>query len=161
MDERNCCLNAYLWLLTKILYLKVYYDLWATFHQFIDLTSNCNYVKSRNPYSMVSFRNSSGSNLELISRTDPNKIWHFCVLFIGSAGFELKWQKTWSDICILVTGTRTKAELLKLNRTQFSSLGIFDSKKVWNLKNEDHFYYIGFKSCILGGLIFFEIQHFY
>ena len=51
-----------------------------------------------------------------------------------------------------------KAELLQLNRTQFPSLGIFISKKVGNRKNYDHFYYISFKSCILGGLIFFKIQ---
>ena len=55
----------------------------------------------------------------------------------------------------------TKAELLLLNRTQFSYLGIFVSKKVGNQKNQDHFYYISFKICILGGLSFFEIQLFY
>ena len=32
-------------------------------------------------------------------------------------------------------GYKTKAELLQLNRTQFSSLGIFISKKVGNCKN--------------------------
>ena len=49
-----------------------------------------------------------------------------------------------------------KAELLQLNRTQFSSLGIFISKKVGNRKN-----YIGYESCILGGLSFFDFQLFY
>ena len=48
----------------------------------------------------------------------------------------------------------TKAELLQLDRTQFSSLGIFISKKVGNRK-------ISFKSCILGGLSFFDFQLFY
>ena len=52
-----------------------------------------------------------------------------------------------------------KAELQQLNRTQFPSLGIFVSKKVGNRKNYDHFYFISFKSCILGGgLGFFKIQ---
>ena len=32
-------------------------------------------------------------------------------------------------------GSNTKAELLQLNRTQFSSLGIFISKNVGNRKN--------------------------
>ena len=55
----------------------------------------------------------------------------------------------------------SKAELLQLNHTQFPSLGIFVSKKVGNQKNQGHFYYISFKSWILGGLSFFEIQLFY
>ena len=46
----------------------------------------------------------------------------------------------------------SKAELLQLNRTQFPSLGIFVNEKVGNRKNQYHFYYISFKSCILGGL---------
>ena len=54
-----------------------------------------------------------------------------------------------------------KVELLQLNRTQFPSLVIFVSKKVGNGEKKDHFYYISFKSCILGGLSFFEIQLFY
>ena len=61
----------------------------------------------------------------------------------------------------IIFNATAKAELLQLNRTQFSSLGIFVSKKVENQKNYDHFYYISFKSCILGGLSFFEIQLFY
>ena len=48
-----------------------------------------------------------------------------------------------------------KAELLQLNRTQFLSLGIFVSKKVGDRKKSDHFYYISFKSCFLGGPSFF------
>ena len=36
----------------------------------------------------------------------------------------------------------SKAELLQLNQTQFPSLGFFVSKKVGNLKNYDHFYYM-------------------
>ena len=59
------------------------------------------------------------------------------------------------------TGEGAKAELLQLNRTQFPSLGIFVSKKVANRKKLDHFYYITFKSYILDGLSFFEIQRFY
>ena len=55
----------------------------------------------------------------------------------------------------------TKAELLQLNRTQFPSLGIFVSKKVGNQKNQDHFYYISFNSCTLGGLSFIDFQFFY
>ena len=54
----------------------------------------------------------------------------------------------------------SKAELLQLNRTQFPSLEIFISKNVGNRKNEVHFYYISFKSCILGDLSFFDFQLF-
>ena len=53
-----------------------------------------------------------------------------------------------------------KAELLQLNRTQFPSLGTFICKKVGNQKNYDHFYYISFKSCILGNLSFIDFQLF-
>ena len=40
----------------------------------------------------------------------------------------------------MVKTSVAKAELLQLNRTQFSSLGIFISKNVGNRKNLDHFY---------------------
>ena len=51
----------------------------------------------------------------------------------------------------------SKAELLQLNCTQFPFLGIF----VGNRKNQDRFYYISVKSCILGGLSFLDFQLFY
>ena len=47
------------------------------------------------------------------------------------------------------------------SRTHFPSLGNFVNKKVGNRKNLDHFYYISFKSCILGGLSFFDFKLFY
>jgi hypothetical protein len=53
-----------------------------------------------------------------------------------------------------------KAKLLQLNLTQFPSLEIFVSKNDESPENKDHFYYISFKSCILGGPSFFEIQLF-
>ena len=54
-----------------------------------------------------------------------------------------------------------KDELMQLNHTQFPSLGIFVCKKVGNFKNEDHFHYVSFKSCILGGLSFFRNPTFF
>ena len=42
-------------------------------------------------------------------------------------------------------GALSKAELLQLNHTQFSSLWIFVSKKAGNWKNWDHSYHISFK----------------
>ena len=70
-------------------------------------------------------------------------------------------KKPFQQSFVLIPGQNTKAELLQLTRTQFPSLGIFISKKVGNRKNDDHFYYIGFKSCILGGLSFADFQLFY
>ena len=60
----------------------------------------------------------------------------------------------------LMKKTVVKAELLQLNRTQFPSLGIFVSKKIGNRKNKNHFHYISFICCILGGLSFFYFQLF-
>ena len=54
----------------------------------------------------------------------------------------------------------TKAELLQLNRTQFSSLGIFISKKVGNRKIKTTFI-ISVLKVVLGGLTFFDFQLFY
>ena len=56
------------------------------------------------------------------------RVWIFALMYV-------------SDISVLAV---LKAELLQLNHTQFSSLGIFVSKKVGNRKKEDHFYYISF-----------------
>ena len=46
------------------------------------------------------------------------------------------------------------------SRSHFPSLGNFVNKKV-KIEKKDHFYDISFKSSILGGLNFFEFQHFY
>ena len=55
----------------------------------------------------------------------------------------------------------TKAELLQLNKLNFLPGDFLLVKKVGNRKNLDHFCYVSFKSCILGGLSFFDFQLFY
>ena len=52
-----------------------------------------------------------------------------------------------------------KAELLRLNHTQFPSLGIFVSKKVGNQKTEG--YFISFKNCMLRWSYFFRVPTFF
>ena len=52
----------------------------------------------------------------------------------------------------------SKAELQLVGiffRTQFPSLGSLTKKKLEIEKTKTTFYYIGFKSCILGGLSFY------
>ena len=66
-----------------------------------------------------------------------------------SAFYKSKWQNT-------------KAELLQLNHTQFSSLGIFISKKVGYQKTKTTFIISVLKAVrIHGGPSFFDFQLFY
>ena len=63
----------------------------------------------------------------------------------------------------IISKIMIKANLLQLNHTQFPSLRIFVSKKSWKIEKTTTTFIIciSFKSCILGGLSFFEIQLFY
>ena len=60
----------------------------------------------------------------------------------------------------MAQGQCAKAELLQLKFTPIIYLMNLINKKVGNRKNYAHFYYISFKSWILGELSFFGIQLF-
>jgi hypothetical protein len=68
-------------------------------------------------------------------------------------------RSTARDFTVFLLLTST-AELLQLNRTQFSSLGNFVSKKIVNQKTNTAFI-VSVLSCILGGLSFLNFQLFY
>ena len=60
--------------------------------------------------------------------------------------------------------TNSKAEFAEEGTffaNRFPSLRTFVNKKLDIEKKQAHFYYISFKSCILGGLSFFKFQPFY
>ena len=63
-----------------------------------------------------------------------NSIWDAKMYSVLRADTTLKNQDQNLQFLAFLT-MQTKAELLQLNRTQISFLRIFNSKKVWNLKN--------------------------